>query len=307
MDTSMNVTEESNSKMISNMIRLAMKCEVSWTVLESFLDEMSSSLVKSKQVIRILLKEFKILSKNSTKRSVIKNKHEVEDSKEYDSLIDEATKESEQEKDPESDSITPECQNEIENSCIQDDKDTLSNLPKDDYFIACQSDNEVVGNRLYSQDLKSIELVEEFKDQLYTFIGNDVEAYDKGETNYDNQFINLNEDQGKEENEKQNKKMQFQCKFCQKCFKCSSKLKIHERIHTGEVPFGCKICNKRFKHSSALKRHERIHTGEVPYQCKTCKKRFKQQSVLKIHERNIQVKNHTSAKNVIKPSNKQLP
>ena len=33
----LNVTEESNTKMISNMIRLAMKCEVSWTVLESFL------------------------------------------------------------------------------------------------------------------------------------------------------------------------------------------------------------------------------------------------------------------------------
>ena len=45
------------------MIQLAMKQEVSWTMLSSFLDDASSTIEKSKQVIRILLDEFENLSK----------------------------------------------------------------------------------------------------------------------------------------------------------------------------------------------------------------------------------------------------
>ena len=83
MDTSLYVTEETNTKMISNMIRLAIKCEVSWAVLASLLDEMSSSLVKSKQVIRILLKEFQILCRNSTNHITIKNRPLTEEGNDH--------------------------------------------------------------------------------------------------------------------------------------------------------------------------------------------------------------------------------
>ena len=48
-----------SSKTISNMIALAIKKKVSWTLLSSFLDEMSSTLDESKQIIRILLEELK--------------------------------------------------------------------------------------------------------------------------------------------------------------------------------------------------------------------------------------------------------
>ena len=55
MDTCRISVESNHRMMIKNMIRLAMKQEVSWTLLSSFLDDVSSTIEKSKQVIRILL------------------------------------------------------------------------------------------------------------------------------------------------------------------------------------------------------------------------------------------------------------
>ena len=63
MDTCRISVESNHRMMIKNMIQLAMKQEVSWTMLSSFLDDVSSTIEKSKQVIRILLDEFENLSK----------------------------------------------------------------------------------------------------------------------------------------------------------------------------------------------------------------------------------------------------
>ena len=96
--------------------------------------------------------------------------------------------------------------------------------------------------------MNNIELVEEFKDQFYTFIGNDVETLgESNEVDDDNQLIEQNEDQAQEKNAKKAWKNQLQCVYCYKSFQRSYNLKIHERIHTGEVPFECRTCKKRFK------------------------------------------------------------
>ena len=56
---------EGNSKMISNMIRLVFEREITWETLESILDDMSSTLAKSKQVIKLLIDELKAFDSKS--------------------------------------------------------------------------------------------------------------------------------------------------------------------------------------------------------------------------------------------------
>ena len=47
-------------KVISNMVKMVFEKEITWETLESILVDISSSLVKSKQVIRILIHGFKL-------------------------------------------------------------------------------------------------------------------------------------------------------------------------------------------------------------------------------------------------------
>ena len=77
----------------------------------------------------------------------------------------------------------------------------------------------------------------------------------------------------------------FQCSYCPSVFKSGARLKVHERVHTGEKPFQCNFCEKSFAQPAGIKAHERIHTGEKPYQCNQCEKAFREKGSLKIHQR----------------------
>ncbi|XP_042186448.1 zinc finger protein 554-like isoform X3 [Oncorhynchus tshawytscha] len=79
------------------------------------------------------------------------------------------------------------------------------------------------------------------------------------------------------------KEKRFLCMFCNKGFRCTQKLEIHQRVHTGEKPFSCTQCHMRFAQAGNLKRHQRVHTGEKPYNCPHCEKRFSHQHQLKMH------------------------
>ena len=47
---------------------MAMKNEISWTILETLFDELTPSLEKSKHVVKVLLKEFQALQSKLQKK-----------------------------------------------------------------------------------------------------------------------------------------------------------------------------------------------------------------------------------------------
>ena len=62
-------------------------------------------------------------------------------------------------------------------------------------------------------------------------------------------------------------KTSHRCQFCEKEFKYVSRLREHERVHTGDRPFKCDVCGKYLTLSSSPRVHKRTHTGDRPFKC----------------------------------------
>ncbi|XP_030272557.1 zinc finger protein 37-like [Sparus aurata] len=80
-------------------------------------------------------------------------------------------------------------------------------------------------------------------------------------------------------------KKQYSCEACGKAFKYKSRLCMHMKTHTGEMPYSCTTCGQGFSFRSSLMIHMRIHTGEKPFVCKTCGRGFTRRAHMTVHMR----------------------
>lgn len=77
----------------------------------------------------------------------------------------------------------------------------------------------------------------------------------------------------------------FTCDQCGKYFSQKRQLKSHYRVHTGHSLPECSHCHRKFMDVSQLKKHLRTHTGEKPFTCEICGKSFTAKSSLQTHIR----------------------
>ena len=271
-------------------IQLAILKELPWKSLAFMLTDLTTTLDRSKQVIRVLVQELEKLASKLEKEHI---------HKELRGTV-----------------YTNEKQVNVQ---TEDVKTNLGeNEENIEHFDNLDSDNESFTYDTEEESYEAQEVLDESKlkvqtelslseenntvfdflaDKFYEFIGNNEKpspiSSDDEEIKLPNEETTSNcESKEKQMDHKKDKPAidgekgkKNSCSFCGKCFLNKAWKERHERIHTGEKPFECKFCQKRFIEKGKVKVHERIHTGDKPYQCKTCNASFAQSGILKKHEK----------------------
>ena len=84
------------------------------------------------------------------------------------------------------------------------------------------------------------------------------------------------------ENHREYHLKQRSCCECHKVMVSKSKLLIHHRTHTKELPYACPVCDKSFAEKSTLTKHSATH-GERNFRCDVCDKAFVRKDYLVKH------------------------
>ena len=300
-----------------NSIQMALQNNFSWKILALMLDEMTPTLSKTKELVKVLLNELQTLQKKHQEfigeRAQLYDKVQCE-TDEIEILENKSTL----------DEIETSNVEAIESNCNLD-KDSNQDSNNEDKSSTIDEEAE---NHENSPDMN-----EENLDQFYIFVGsNDEKKASKlnnlesnMNTDEDNEIVlnddfnvpelegALSEDEHRQKSKSAFKVKRYECNICAKIFKSHGGLskhktiihkektfeclicnktffqlaekKQHEKFHSGIRSNECKTCTKKFIYAHHLRRHERIHNGENPFECKICNKVFTQSPDLKKHER----------------------
>ena len=174
---------------IKFLIEIALKGEITWHNLDSIINRLSPTLEKSKLIIRALVYEFK------SHQSIcsMKQSEDIIEIDENQYNTDEGTLF--QEKSSEEDEIEflEESQLSKESIKIQSEEKTSENDFSNEQHESKRDISESENEEVFDENdvTKNVQLVEAFKGQLYTFVGDD--AKEKPKTDNYNESLNGDE------------------------------------------------------------------------------------------------------------------
>ena len=276
---------------------MAKKGEISWNSLESLLEDFSPDLVSSKQIIKILLKEMKILLEQS--KGNIHNDQErahIIDAKEAPiELSDSRNKLVESVTEIETMNLKPEITLDIDDDVdlqIEDPQINSDAFELEETVLvenAGSNENEAIKNEVKPKILvafqEEINVENEVNDEA---IPNENESHEESVDVGDLKNELFTYLSGSVDNNSDNKWYTFvgENQIDQETFnvKVENTESIRKEPKSISELFQCKTCAKNFTVKKNLMRHMKIHSGQKPYQCKTCSKCFNNSKTLKNHK-----------------------
>ena len=279
------------------LIKCTLDGKITWATLTFFLNDLTPTLPKAKDLLKIMLKEFEAFHKKSIGNPMKKEKKQ--DDGELDQK-DETVEENIFELDEYDNNFEILQENESSDKTLNDDDFENENDVHDEIKnFGCQLCNEKFHNgsklKKHIDEKHNKEKNFEFQeaqllaDEIEENIEiNDIDIGDDLEKNEDI-FNDTDHKDDKIDKENEASKEPFKCLNCDKEYTLKhsfrsklERLKFHKGVHTF-LKVKCRFCGKELRSQASLTQHERTHTGEKPFSCEHCEKSFTSIDALKKH------------------------
>ena len=294
---------------IQHFVKMVLRKDLSWATFASILNDMTSTLDKSKEVIGILIHilqskletdktesenqvinvektNVQIGERDQSKPEVI----QIEDEDEDNTKVNPKTESDEIEM------IDFEDGDELPNSGIQNCFNERSNannctplsfqINGEDCSIEFEESNKISDSMKNTESELKTNVCQLSDDDKSNPTNSDEICETTSAT--DNQLEEITQTKLHKKNNS-TKKLVKQCKVCGKKFKKLRNLKVHKRIHRKEKIFHCSKCDTTFRKIALLNKHEESHgkkEDSIQFSCETCDQNFKNFAGQEFHAKN---------------------